>query len=87
MRVNDCDNNTLVSSIRFKLVGVPLNAKKADCNILRYGKPILLQKNLSYASTQKEDQKLGFKIDYHLMQVKSIAECSKRAFCNTFDLH
>ena len=21
------------------------------------------------------------------MQVKSIAECSKRAFCNTFDLH
>ena len=24
-----------------------------------------------------------FKTDYHLMQVKSIAECSKRAFCNT----
>ena len=22
-----------------------------------------------------------------LMKVKSIAECSKRAFCNTFDLH
>ena len=21
------------------------------------------------------------------MQIKSIAECSKRAFCNTFDLH
>ena len=37
--------------------------------------------------TQKEDQKLVFKTDYHLMQVKSIAECSKRAFCNTFDLH
>ena len=27
------------------------------------------------------------KTDYRLMQVKSIAECSKRAFCNIFDLH
>ena len=27
------------------------------------------------------------KTDYHLMQVKSIAECSLGAFCNTFDLH
>ena len=27
------------------------------------------------------------KMDYRLMQVKNIAECSKRAFCNTFDLH
>ena len=25
--------------------------------------------------------------DGSLMQVKSIAECSKRAFCNIFDLH
>ena len=36
--------------------------------------------------TQKEDQKLVFKTDYHLMPVRSIAECSKRAFCNTFDV-
>ena len=35
----------------------------------------------------KEDQKLFFKTKYRLMQVRSIAECSKRAFCNTFDLH
>ena len=35
----------------------------------------------------KKDQKLVFKTDYRLMQVKCIAECSKRAFCNTFDLH
>ena len=35
----------------------------------------------------KRNQKLVFKNDYRLMQVKSIAECSKRAFCNTFDLH
>ena len=35
----------------------------------------------------KEDKKLVFKTDLRLMQVKSIEECSKRAFCNTFDLH
>ena len=35
----------------------------------------------------KRDQKLFFKTGYGLMQVKSIAECSKRAFCNIFDLH
>ena len=35
----------------------------------------------------KKKTKMGFKTDYRLMQVKSIAECSKRAFCNTFDLH
>ena len=28
-------------------------------------------------SHSKEDQKLDFKTDYHLMHVKSIAECSK----------
>ena len=33
----------------------------------------------------KEDQILVFKTDYRLMQVKSIAECSKRAFFNTFN--
>ena len=27
------------------------------------------------------------KTNYHLMQVKSIAGCSKGAFCNPFDLH
>ena len=32
-------------------------------------------------------QKMVFKTEYRLMQVKSIAECSKRAFCNIFDLH
>ena len=37
--------------------------------------------------SQKEDRKLVFKTDYRLMQVKSIKECSKRAFCNTFDPH
>ena len=28
-----------------------------------------------------------FKSNYRIMQVKSIAECSQGAFCNTFDLH
>ena len=36
--------------------------------------------------SQKE-RNLVFNTNYPLMQVKSIAECSKRAFCNTFDLH
>ena len=35
----------------------------------------------------KKDQKLAFKRDYRLMQVKSITECSKGAFCNSFNLH
>ena len=46
----------------------------------------------------KKKTKMVFKTDYRLMQVKSIAECSKGsilqyfwpprgAFCNTFDLH
>ena len=29
---------------------------------------------------KKKTKKLVFKTDYHFMQVKSIAECSKRAF-------
>ena len=36
---------------------------------------------------KKKSKKLVFKADYRLMQVKSNAECSERAFCNTFDLH
>ena len=35
----------------------------------------------------KRRPKLVIRTDYRLMQVKSIAECSKRAFCNAFDLH
>ena len=35
----------------------------------------------------KRGPKLVFKTDYSLMQVKSFEECSKRACCNTFDLH
>ena len=30
--------------------------------------------------------KIGFKTNYRLVQVKSIAECSRGAFCNTFGL-
>ena len=35
----------------------------------------------------KIDKTKVLKLDGTLMQVESIAECSKRAFCNTFDLH
>ena len=38
-------------------------------------------------SCHSKEQRLVFKIEYRLMQVKRIVECSKRAFCNTFDLH
>ena len=51
--------------------------------------------NLVLAGTVKSvlsgHSKIGktkvLKIDGSLMQVKSIAECSLGAFCNTFDLH
>ena len=48
------------------------------CFVLIYSKACL-----KHAATQKENQKLFFTTDCHLMQVKSFAECSKRAFCNT----
>ena len=35
----------------------------------------------------KIDKTKVFKTNGSLMKVESIAECSKRAFCNTFDLH
>ena len=35
----------------------------------------------------KKDKTKVLKTNGSLMKVKIIAECSKRAFCNTFDLH
>ena len=35
----------------------------------------------------KTDKTKVLKTNVSLMKVESIAECSKRAFCNTFDLH
>ena len=37
--------------------------------------------------TQKKTRQKDFKTEDHLMQVKSIAECSREAFCNTLELH
>ena len=64
--------------------------KQIRCTLINKGtvKPVL-------RGHQKRSQKLVFKNDYRFMQVKSlqnalaksIAECSKRAFCNTFDLY
>ena len=34
-----------------------------------------------------EDPNYVFKTDDCLMQVENIAECSREAFCNKFDLH
>ena len=41
------------------------------------GKPVL-------SGHSKEDQILVFNIDYHLMQIKSIAECSKGSILQYF---
>ena len=54
--------------------------------------PLIFFFNFSVSSLETTvkpvlSQKLVFKNDYRLMQVKSIAECSKRAFCNILDLH
>ena len=35
----------------------------------------------------QKDQKLFFKTNYHLMQVKVLQNAPRGAFCNTFDLH
>ena len=43
--------------------------------------------NPVFSCHSKRRQKLFFMSDYRLMEVKIIAECSKKAFCNTFDLH
>ena len=61
-------------------------------NLLRHQKikPIHQASNTvnTILSGHSKRPKIGFKTDYRKkMQVKSIAECSKRAFCNTFDLH
>ena len=60
----------------------------ANCRYKCIVKPVL-------SSHFKEDRKMVFETDYHLMQVKSnhllqvksIAEFSRGAFCSTFDLH
>ena len=46
-----------------------------------------LQSTLFWTATQKKTKERIFKTDNHLMQVKSIAECARGAFCNTLDLH
>ena len=69
----------IVLSSQNKLVGCPLGVPISYYFIFTV-KPVL-------SSHSKEDQKLLFKTNHCLMQVKSIAKCSKRAFCNTLDLH
>ena len=43
--------------------------------ILTYSERV--HENLSEVATQKENHKLVFKTEYHLMQVKGNTECSK----------
>ena len=63
----------------------------AVTHILGYQMTFYLAKSLENTFTvklvlsdhSKENHRLVFKTDYRLMH----AECSERAFCNTFDLH
>ena len=40
-----------------------------------------------FSGHSKIDKTKVLKTDGSLVQVESIAECSMRAFCNTFDMH
>ena len=54
-------------------------------------KPVSLTTETTVKPVLSGHSKIGktkvLKTDCSLMQVKSIAECSLGAFCNTFDLH
>ena len=58
----------------------------ADLDLHCFQKRIYTIKHV-LSNHSNKDRKLAFKNNYRLMQVKSITECSKGAFCNTFDLH
>ena len=58
---------------------IPFQGNGLTC-ILMYSKTCLKR-------PLKKKTKNHFQDNYCLMQVKSIAECSQRAFCNTFDPH
>ena len=69
--------------MQHKILLYSANSKGTDVPLMQFSstvKPVL-------SGHSKEDLKFVFKIDYRLMQFKNIAECSKRAFCSTFDLH
>ena len=64
--------------------------QRSDASEARTPGPLVSSQALYHWATvlpQKEDQKLVFKTDYHLMRVKSIALTVNGAFCNTFDHH
>ena len=90
-----CSSTNKVSAYIFVKIKSALNDKSGPISLhscaimtecsLENDHLSIVQLNLSKAATQKEDQKLVFKTDYSLMQVKSIAEWG--IFCNTFELH
>ena len=72
-----------------KYIYYPQLVKPQELHHKIRSKPLI--KDYSKTSVKRPLSKISkmvFKTDYRLMQVESIAECSKRgAFCNTFDLH
>ena len=51
------------------------------------GMPVYSTEKPVLSSHSKIDKTKVLKTNGSLMKVESIAECSHRAFCNTFDLH
>ena len=60
----------------------PVNMVKSSAGVEQVGAWLTTVKPVLNGHSKRKP-KLVFKTDYRLMQVKSIAECSKRAFCNT----
>ena len=52
-----------------------------------YSKTVLYSKTCLKQPLNRIPQKKVFKTDNPFMQGKSFAECSRGAFCSTFDLH
>ena len=64
--------------------GAKTNQQDLQLNTIRLHFSSKIKLNTVKEATQKEDQKLVFKTDYCLMQVKSIAECSKGSILQYF---
>ena len=69
----------IIGMMMYMIQWIPMTGIEGDGDTCTL-KPVI-------SSHSKKTKKLVFKTDYCLMQVKSIAECSLGAFCNTFELH
>ena len=63
------------------------NRKEGVYMPLWYLLPVSIYSKTCLKQPLKIDKTKVLKTNGSLMKVESIEECSKRAFCNTFDLH